>query len=139
MQLFKRSSHHLPLILGMLLIFTPFVYGIMTFSSGFLAAWILGAVVSLTAVVLGLLWLGFPRNSVTEGLTMVMGLVLFMTPWLLSYTWLNAGTLASSLLGAFLMIAAGGMLEQDWSRRARPAIYRDSVASTDYRRVSSHL
>lgn len=139
MQLFKRSSHNLPLILGMLLIFTPFVYGIMTFSRGFLVAWILGAVVSLAAVVLGLLWLGFPRNSVTEGLTMVMGLVLFMTPWFLSYTWLNAGTLALSLLGAFLIITAGGMLERDWSHRARPATYRGSVASTDYRRVSSHL
>lgn len=142
MQLIKQAQNNLPRIIGVLLFFTPFIFGTVTITSSFWAAWALGGVISVIAVAIALFWLGFPRNPIVEAMTVLIGLVFFITPWFLSTSWLNAGVLASSILGVFFVIAAGGMLEKDWSSQARVATQshsRELATSHGYRRVTNSL
>ncbi len=133
MKTWRRRQDWVPLVLGVLLLITPFVFGIATIGSRSSEAWILGTVVSVVAVILALLWLGFPSNRVTEGMTVIVGIVLFISPWVLGGALLTAGAWASCIIGMLLVIAAGGMGLENWSRQAGFPAYRawhrDSIES----------
>src|SRR5579883_1858772 len=142
MQTVKRLQDWLPRIVGALLFTVPLIFGIATFGSGLWSAWVLGTVVSVIAVGLALLWLGFATNGLIQGVTMGLGMLLFVTPWLLSQGGFSAGLLASSILGAFFMLAAGSMLTQTWDRLAERWAKQDvpgRATSHGYRRVSSTI
>jgi membrane-bound ClpP family serine protease len=111
-------------MLGVLLIIVPFVFGIETIGSSSWDAWLLGAVVGVVAIVLALLWFGFSSNRVTEGLTVMVGIVLFITPWVMGQSLLSAGAWASSIVGALLVAAAGRVLMENRKRQAAVPAYR---------------
>jgi hypothetical protein len=118
MKTWNRWQDWAPRVLGILLIFVPFVYGIATIGTHSWNAWILGTVVSVVAMALALLWLGFSSNRLTEGLTMMVGTVLLITPWALDESSLSVGMWASCILGALLVVAAGGVSVVNSSRQA---------------------
>ena len=124
MKTWNRWQELTPKMLGVLLIFVPFVFGIETFASNSWNAWLLGATVGVVAIVLALLWFGFPRNRVTEWLTVMLGIVLFITPWVMGQSLLSAGVLASSIVGALLVVATGRVLMENRSRQPAFPAYR---------------
>lgn len=142
MQTVKRLPNWLPRIVGALLFTVPLIFGIATFGSGVWRAWVLGTVVSVVAVGLALLWLGFATNGLIQGVTMGLGMLLLVTPWILREDGFSAGLLASSILGVFFMFAAGSMLTKTWDRLAERSAKQDVLgrpASHSYRRVSSTI
>lgn len=52
---------------------------------------------------------------------MGLGMLLFVTPWVLNRNGFSAGSLAPSILGAFFMLAAGSMLTKIWENISRLA------------------
>ena len=133
MKTWNRWQELTPKVLGVLLIVVPFVFGITTIGSSSWDAWVLGMVVGVVAIILALLWFGFPSNRVTEGLTVMMGTVLFITPWVLDEPSLSAGVWASCIIGVLLIVAAGGMSVVNSSHQAAfstsRAWYRGSMES----------
>ena len=142
MQTMRRLQSWLPRVVGALLFAVPLIFGSATFESGLWSAWVLGIVVSVVAVGLAILWLGFSTNGLTQGLTMGTGMLLLVTPWVLSHSGFSVGALASSALGAFFIVAAGSMLTAAWHRLAERSTRQDSPNATkphSYRRVSSPI
>jgi hypothetical protein len=102
-------------VLGVILFITPWVFGTASVSSGPWDAWILGVV----AVILGLLSLGLPRNIVTEWITLVVGILLFISPWVLGFAAVAAAAWSAWIIGILLFVAAGWvLLEQRGSTHA---------------------
>jgi len=142
MQTVRRLQNWLPRVVGTLLFAVPLIFGSATFGSRLWSAWILGIVVGVIAAGLALLWLSVATNGLIHGLTMGIGMLLFITPWILSHSGFSAGALASSILGVFLMVAAGSMLTAAWNRLAERSIRQElphATKSRDYRRVSSSI
>jgi membrane-bound ClpP family serine protease len=112
----NRWQELTPKALGVLLIIVPFVFGIVTIGSNSWSAWVLGAVVGVVSIVLALLWFGFPGNRVTHGLMVMVGVVLFFTPWVMGESLLSAG--------ALLVIGAARMAMESQRRQAAAPAYR---------------
>ena len=144
MKLLRRWQDWAPLVAGVLLITIPFVFGRATLGSRSLDAWVLGAIVGVVAVVLALLWLGFPVNRVTGGMTVIVGMILLISPWVLGLPWLAIDAWTSCIIGALLVIIAGGLSLENWSRQTWFPTYwarhRGSIGSETqhgYRRVTN--
>jgi SPW repeat-containing protein len=102
-------------VLGVLLFIAPWVFGTAAVSSGSWDAWILGVV----AVILGLLSLGLPRNVATEWITLIVGVLLFISPWVLGFAAVAAAAWSAWIIGILLFVAAGWvLLEQRGSTHA---------------------
>jgi hypothetical protein len=137
MHIWRRWQKVAPVVIGALLLLTPLVFGLATIGSPSLWAWILGAVVAVGAVALALLWLGYPRNRVIEGMVVPLGLVLLISPVLLGLT---AAALTACIMGAVLLTATAGVLMESQSRQATVPAYRPVYLDTrTYRRVNSPL
>lgn len=124
MNTLKRLQDWAPRVLGVLLLITPFVFGIMTLGSRSLSAWILGAVIGVVAVALSVLWLGTSGNKTIAMVTVIVGTVLFITPWILDGILFVADAWASCIVGLLLVIAAGAMLVKNDGRQVGFATYR---------------
>ena len=141
MKTWNRWQELTPKVLGVLLIIVPFVFGIATIGSSSWDAWLLGTVVAVVSIILGLLWFGFPSNRVTEGLTVMVGTVLLITPWVLvDESSLGAGVWTSSILGALLVVGAATVSMESQRRQATVPAYRplrrgsmESETSNGYR------
>jgi SPW repeat len=140
MNTWSRWQDWAPRMLGVLLLIVPFVFGIATIGSSSWDAWVLGTVVSVVAIILGLLWFGFASNRVTEGLTVMVGVVLLITPWVMGESLLSAGAWASSILGVLLVVGAARMAMESQRRLATVPAYRplrrgsmESETSNGYR------
>ena len=140
MKTWNRWQELTPKVLGVLLISVPFVIGITTIGTHSWNAWVLGTVVSVVAMALALLWLGFSSNRLTEGVTVMVGTVLLITPWVLDGSSLSVGTWASSILGALLVMGVAGMAMESQRRQATVPAYRplrrgsmESETSNGYR------
>lgn len=118
MRIWRRWQDWMPLVLGVLLISVPLVFGMTVISTHSWNAWVLGAVVGVVAMALAALWLGFASNGLTEGVTMMLGTVLIITPWAMGLSPLSVGTWASCILGTILVLAAGGVSAKNWNRQA---------------------
>jgi len=138
----KQLPVWLPRMVGALLFTVPLVFGSAIFGSGLWSAWVLGTVVSVLAVGLALLWLSFATNGLLQGMTMGLGMLLFVTPWMLSQGGFSAAPLAASMLGLLFILAAGSMLTSTWERLAERAARQDApgrAAARRYQGASSTL
>ncbi|HZU69294.1 MAG TPA: hypothetical protein VFA09_18600 [Ktedonobacteraceae bacterium] len=106
------------IVLGVLLISVPFVFGITAFGTLSLSAWILAAIVGVVAMALAILWLGFKSNGLVTGATIMLGTVVAITPWVMGDAPSPAGALIASVLGALLIVAAGSVSAKNWNRQA---------------------
>lgn len=111
MQTTERSQISTNLVPGVLLLLTPFVVGIATLTTTYWNIWVLGIVVGVMATALAFPWLaGGASKNMLAGLTVMVGTILFMIPWVLSNAWFSAITLPAWFLGMILIVAAGRVL-----------------------------
>jgi uncharacterized membrane protein HdeD (DUF308 family) len=111
------------ILLGVLLISVPFVFGITAFGTHALSAWILAAIVGVVAISLAVLWLAFPSNGLTSGATIMLGTVVAITPWVMEDSPSTAGALIASALGVLLILAAGSVSAKNWNRQPALATF----------------
>jgi uncharacterized membrane protein HdeD (DUF308 family) len=114
MKAWSRWQDWVSLVLGILLFISPFVFGTMGHTSSAWDAWVLGVI----GVILALLSLGLPNNPVTEWLTLVLGIVLFISPWIFAFATLTTAAWTSWVIGVLFVIAAGWVLLTNRSARA---------------------
>lgn len=143
MRTWKYWQDWAALIPGLLLLITPFVFGVATIGSHSWSAWIFGAVIGVVAVALALLWLGFPSNRLTETTTIIVGTALFISPWILGFTAFTVDMWALCIVGVLLVLVAGGLAVENWSRQTGLPTYRllyqNTKTSRGYRRLSNPL
>jgi hypothetical protein len=96
-------------VLGIILFIAPWFIGtaynlrIPADSHAAWNAWIVGAVVALVA-----LWsLAAPRASLPEWINVVLGVWLFIAPWVLGYSFLAAPAWTAWIIGILVIIMAG--------------------------------
>lgn len=129
----KRVYDQAPQMIGGLLFLVPCVFGIATLGSLYWNTWLFGAVVGIVAVFLACLWWMMPRNGLTEGVTMLVGMIVCVSPWLLNENWSAGEVVAVCLLGALLLLSAGS---ENWSRQhwfGPEATRNVSESATPYR------
>jgi membrane-bound ClpP family serine protease len=124
MKTLRRLQNWSPRVLGILLLLTPFVFGIMTLGSSSLSAWILGSVIGVAAVALSIFWLGAFSNRVIEMITVMVGTVLVITPWIMNGSWFIADAWASCIVGLLLVLATGTLSLRNAGRQVGFATYR---------------
>jgi hypothetical protein len=96
-------------VLGVILFVAPWVtgtaydLGISADSHAAWNAWIVGAVVALVA-----LWsLAAPASQLPEWINVVLGIWLFIAPWVLGYSLLTASAWTAWIIGILVIIMAG--------------------------------
>lgn len=124
MKTLRRLQDWAPRVLGIVLLITPFVFGILAFGSSSLNAWILGTVIGVVAVALSMFWLGAFSNRVIEMMTVMVGTVVFITPWVMNGTWCVADAWASCIVGLVLVVATGTVSLRNQGRQVWFATYR---------------
>lgn len=118
MKAWTRWQDWVVLVLGVLLFIAPFVFRATTHPASAWDGWILGVI----GVILALLSLGLAGsvvNTVTEVLTLILGVVLFISPWVLGFTTLPAMAWTAWIIGVLFFIAGIWTL---YEMRRRPHI-----------------
>jgi len=107
----KRWQDWASVIVGVLLFITPFVFGATTMTAATWSAYIGGALLAIAGV-----WnLSSPENHTVEWAEVVLGVLIFVAPWVLGFTALTtiawsawaAGVLAVLLSGSVLFASRG--------------------------------
>jgi uncharacterized membrane protein len=106
MATWKRWQDWVNVVLGVLLFVTPFVFNGMTVQAAEWTAF--GGGVLL--VVVGLWILASPANQIGEWLEGVLGLLVFIAPWLLGFTALNSMAWSAWVVGVLAVLLAGSVL-----------------------------
>ncbi len=118
MKAWTRWQDWVVLALGILLFIAPFVSRAMA-SSYPASAWD-GWILGIIGVILALLSLGFAGsvvNTITEILTLILGVVLFISPWVLGFTALSAMAGTAWVIGVLFFVAGGWTLFDMRERR----------------------
>ncbi len=107
MTAWKRWQDWATVLLGVIAVATPFVFGIDLASTPAWTAYVMGIL-----LVLGGLWAASTPepNTAIEWVPLVLGAVLFVAPWVLSFT--SVGTMAwmSWIIGGLAVVNGGGEL-----------------------------
>ncbi len=95
-------------LFGILLFISPWVYGLQnnlmlaSYAHAAWNAWIVGIAIFLVA-----LWaLDAPRSSIPEWINVLLGIWLFISPWVLGFSTLTAAAWTAWILGILVVIAA---------------------------------
>ncbi|MBO0790171.1 MAG: SPW repeat protein [Ktedonobacteraceae bacterium] len=92
------------LVLGVLLFISPWVLGFFRHASGSWVAWILGVI----GVLLALWALRLPFSHIApEWITVVLGIVLFICPWVFGFSAVTAAAWTSWIIGILFVIIGG--------------------------------
>lgn len=89
-------------VLGALMFIATFVFGAMTIPAAQYAGLILGALIFLV----GLYMLSSPQMRQVEWAQVVLGVLLFISPWVLAYTTLTSLAWSAWIIGVLSVIAA---------------------------------
>jgi hypothetical protein len=106
MATWKRWQDWVNVVLGVLLFVTPFVFSAMNVQMAEWAAF--GGGVLL--VLVGLWNLSSPANQVGEWIEGVIGLLIFITPWVLGFTALTTMAWSAWIVGAVSVLLAASVL-----------------------------
>ena len=93
-------------VLGVILFITPFVFGATSMQSAAYTAWIIGVLL----VVVGLYCLSSPQNVGVEWVQLILGVLLFISPWVLGFTDLVQMSWSAWIIGVLAVIASGWVL-----------------------------
>ena len=109
MKAWTRWQNWVSLVLGVILFITPWVFGTAMNRASSWDAWIIGVI----GVILALVALAFlSAATIAEGLSVVLGVLLFISPWVLGYAALSAAAWAAWILGILLVVVNGWTLLQ---------------------------
>lgn len=118
MKAWTRWQDWVSLVLGVLLFISPF-FGTATKGpiSISLDAWIIGVI----GVILALLALAFVSTAtIAEGLAVVLGILLFISPWILGFAAVSAAAWTAWIIGVLFVVVNGWTLLQ--TRRPRAGV-----------------
>jgi hypothetical protein len=102
------------LVLGVLLFLAPWVFGRATNGASSWDAWIIGII----GVILALGALALPRAaSIAEGLLVILGVLLFISPWVLGFAALSSAAWMAWIIGVLFVLVNGWTLLQTRSPR----------------------
>jgi hypothetical protein len=114
MKAWTRWQDWVSLVLGVLLFIAPWVFGTATFGASSWDAWIIGVI----GVILALVALAFLRAaSIAEGLSVILGVLLFISPWVLGFASLSAMAWTAWIIGVLFVLVNGWTLLQTRSPR----------------------
>ncbi len=102
-------------VLGVVLFITPFTFGATSVQAAAYTAWVVG--VLLLAV--GLYLLSNPENTGVEWVQVILGVLLFISPWALTFTNLTQMAWSAWIIGVLSVIAAGWVLLAERSEVVR--------------------
>jgi hypothetical protein len=109
MKAWTRWQDWLSLVLGVILFITPWIFGTATNGASSWDAWILGIIgVILALVALALV----SAATFTEWVSVVLGIVLFISPWVLGFATLPAAAWSAWIIGILFVIVNGLTLYQ---------------------------
>lgn len=110
MKAWTRWQDWVSLVLGVILFITPWIFGTATTGASAWDAWILGII----GVILALIALAtVSAATVTEWISVILGIVLFISPWVLGFaTTLPAAAWAAWIIGILFVIVNGFTLYQ---------------------------
>lgn len=115
MKAWTRWQGWVSLVLGVILFISPWVFGTATKGSSSWDAWIIGVI----GVLLALWALAFLSTaSIAESISLVLGVVLFISPWVLGFAALSSAAWVAWIIGILFVIANGWTLLQTRSSRA---------------------
>jgi len=109
MKTWTRWQDWISLVLGVILFLTPWVFGTAMNRASSLDAWIIGVI----GVILALVALAFlSAATIAEGLSVVLGVLLFISPWVLGFAALSSAAWAAWIIGILLVVVNGWTLLQ---------------------------
>jgi hypothetical protein len=106
MGMWKRWQDWASLVLGVLLFISPFVFNGMSIQGAQWAAWVGGALL----VVIGLWDLARPDNQFGEWLSGLVGVLIFVSPWVLGFTVLTQMAWSAWIVGVLAVVLAAWVL-----------------------------
>lgn len=115
MAMWKRWQDWASLVLGVLLFITPFVFNGMSIPGAQWAAWVGGVLL----VIIGLWDLARPDNQVGEWLSGLVGVLIFISPWVLGFTVLTQMAWSAWIVGVLAVILAASVLFMGSARQQR--------------------
>ena len=111
-------------LFGILLFISPWVYGVhnhlalTAYAHAGWNAWIVGIAVTLIA-----LWsLDAPRSSIPEWINVLLGIWLFISPWVLGFVGLTASAWTAWILGILIVAAAAWAIVEVQRLNTAPAV-----------------
>lgn len=109
MRAWTRWQDWVSLVLGIILFITPWIFGTAINGARSWDAWILGII----GVVLALIALAMvSAATVTEWIAVVLGIVLFISPWVFGFATLGAAAWPAWIIGVLFVIVNGWALYQ---------------------------
>ena len=118
MKAWTRWPDWASLVLGVLLFIAPWVFGTASHGASSWDAWILGVI----AVILALIALALPRAaSIAEGLSVILGVLLFLSPWVLGFAALTSMAWTAWVIVVLFVLVNGGAVLQSRTPRMRAA------------------
>ena len=120
MKAWTRWQDWVSLVLGVLLFISPWVFSTSTNGSSSGNAWIVGVI----GVVLALLALAsISSAAIAEGISIVLGVWLFISPWVLGFTAIGSAAWTAWIIGVLFVVVNGWTLLQTRnSRVGAPAV-----------------
>ena len=106
MSAWRRWQNWVLVVLGALIFIATFVFGAMTMP----AAQYTGIIIGALMFVVGLYTLANPQMRSVEWVQIVLGVLLFISPWVLGYTSLTQMAWSAWIIGVLAVIAAGWVL-----------------------------
>jgi membrane protease YdiL (CAAX protease family) len=109
MKAWSRWQNWVSLVLGVILFITPWVFGTATNTASSWDAWIIGAI----GVILALLALAYVRAAwIPEYLSVALGVLLFISPWVLGFAALSSAAWVAWIIGILFVVVNGWIFLQ---------------------------
>jgi SPW repeat-containing protein len=106
MTAFRRWQDYGTMLLGVLLFISPFVFGDTSQTTAAWTAYIGGVLIFLS----GLLAASLAAVRATEGVPVVLGVLLFISPWVLGFAGVTAIAWTAWVIGVLAVLVAGSVL-----------------------------
>jgi hypothetical protein len=126
MRPWARWQHWIAMLVGIWLFISPWVLTTTGSADAARNAWIVGAAIFVVALIA----LGTPNNPTADWVHVVLGVWLFISPWVLGYTGVKDGSWNAWILGVITVILALSALQM---RREVPGGPQRSVGRLDTR------
>ena len=119
MKAWTRWQDWVSLVLGVLLFISPWVFSTSTNGSSSWNAWIVGVI----GVILALWALAsLSTATIAEGISLILGVWLFISPWVLGFAALSAAAWTAWIIGILFVVVNGWtLLQTRGSRVGAPA------------------